>query len=127
MKRLIPITLILILFACQQETPLNQSANSHYFEVDGILVSSIYLPSSFTPDGDNVNEFFSPLMTGIEQCSFSIYSKSQLIYNSDQLYPSWDGRIAGRVPQSGIYTWKLTALDTIDNKYDMAGEVNLLL
>jgi len=126
MKRLIPICIMIICFSCSKVEPLDEMSYSENIWVDGQIISAVYVPTSFTPDGDGLNDFFGPKMTGIKECSFSIYNKNQLIFQSHELNPSWDGTLGGFSQQNGTYEWQLVAVDTVNNEYDMEGMVNLL-
>jgi len=125
MKRLIPILFIPFLFSCQREDRLEPSSYYQVNEVDGQFISSVYVPTSFTPNGDGINDQFGASMTGIQECSFRIHSKSQLIYESHEISPSWSGLIGNSISQTGTYQWTLIASDTVDYQYNMQGEVSV--
>lgn len=95
---------------------------------DGLIY---YIPNSFTPDGDEFNQTFKPIITaGIDVYSyvFEVYNRwGEIIFESHDLEIGWDGTYAGDVCQSGVYTWTIRAKRlTTDDKITLAGHVNLL-
>ncbi|MFK7799211.1 MAG: T9SS type B sorting domain-containing protein [Aureispira sp.] len=62
--------------------------------------SYLGMPTAFTPNGDNINDFFQPagLMQSDKVIQFTIYNRwGQVMYN-DNVNHSWDGTFQG-VPQ----------------------------
>lgn len=73
----------------------------------------VLVPSGFTPNGDGLNDFLSPLntkkATGIE---FSVYNRSgQLVFKSDSNGKKWDGKINGVPQDTGLYGWMLSYIN----------------
>jgi gliding motility-associated-like protein len=67
------------------------------------------VPNAFTPDGDNVNDVFVPLIecpSGPYQ--LSIYNRwGQKVFTSDDLAQGWDGTQNGSPSASDVYVWTL--------------------
>ena len=64
----------------------------------------IYFPNSFTPNHDGLNDLFAPIGENIEMISFTIYNRwGELIYQSYEPFPSWDGFSNGKLVPSGVY------------------------
>ncbi|MGH1335814.1 MAG: T9SS type B sorting domain-containing protein [Aureispira sp.] len=63
--------------------------------------SYLGMPTAFTPNGDNINDFFQPagLMMSDKVLQFTIYNRWGQIMYSDNVNHSWDGTYQG-VPQS---------------------------
>jgi len=70
-----------------------------------------YIPNAFTPDGDERNNTFKPVITsGVDlfNYSFYIYNRwGQVIWESYSPNIGWDGTFNNIMCQDGIYTWKL--------------------
>ena len=70
-----------------------------------------YIPNSFTPNGDERNNTFKPVITsGVDlfNYSFYIYNRwGQVIWESYNPEYGWDGTFNNIMCQDGIYTWKL--------------------
>jgi gliding motility-associated-like protein len=93
---------------------------------------TIYVPNSFTPDANGVNEIFKPVMEGFDEDDFTLYIFNRwgdLIFESHNMEVGWDGTYAGQdyQVQDGVYTWKIVAglKDSPDTKI-FVGHVSLL-
>jgi gliding motility-associated-like protein len=102
----------------------------------------VYVPNTFTPDYDENNQFFYPVITTIikpQSYLFSIYDRwGELIYESKEVPPapntqpnmnnSWNGTYKGKECQDGTYTWKLrfAMKDSTGATQVLTGHVNLL-
>ncbi|MBK9074770.1 MAG: gliding motility-associated C-terminal domain-containing protein [Flavobacteriales bacterium] len=64
-------------------------------KVVGVLVPSVFIPNSFTPDGNNLNEIFQPVLADmvLEDHLFEVYDRwGQLVYHTNDMEQGWDGR-----------------------------------
>jgi gliding motility-associated-like protein len=70
-----------------------------------------YIPNAFTPNGDERNNTFKPVITSgvdIFNYSFYIYNRwGQVIWESYNPNMGWDGTFNSVMCQDGTYTWKL--------------------
>jgi gliding motility-associated-like protein len=70
-----------------------------------------YIPNAFTPNGDERNNTFKPIITSgvdIFNYSFYIYNRwGQVIWESYNPNTGWDGTFNTIMCQDGVYTWKL--------------------
>lgn len=73
--------------------------------------TSYFIPNSFTPNGDGLNEKFGIRGTGIETADFelAIYNRwGELIFKSNELTKQWDGKMTTGIPaQDGVYVYAL--------------------
>jgi gliding motility-associated-like protein len=73
---------------------------------------NLYVPNAFTPDNDDYNNVFLPIVNG----DFDIYSYRLLIFNrwGEVLFESndaeigWDGAYGGEIVATGTYIWQIT-------------------
>jgi len=92
---------------------------------------SFYVPTAFTPNGDNLNEGFIPKGIGIDPNSFQmfIYDRwGEQIYQTTDLNQPWNGKKANNkddCPQ-GIYGWLMMFNDMEGNAYKQEGVVTLI-
>lgn len=81
------------------------------FKEDGVV---LYVPNTFTPDGDENNQVFTPVFTsGFDPYSYeiTIYNRwGETVWVSNDASVGWDGTygLGGRDAQQGVYTWKIT-------------------
>lgn len=90
----------------------------------------LYAPNSFTPDGNEFNNVWNVIASGIDPLNFSlfIYDRwGEVIWESHDASVGWDGTYGGKLVQTGVYTWKITAKDDKHSQlYDFNGFVNVI-
>ena len=91
----------------------------------------IYIPNSFTPNSDKLNETFNPVISDVvnpTSYTFSIFNRwGELLFESHDKSIGWNGNYGEAVCIDGTYVWKLEFTDTIKNeKHSFNGHVNLL-
>lgn len=88
----------------------------------------IYVPNTFTPNGNTINELFFALGVNIGDFNMEIYNRwGELIYTGDRMAKSWDGTYQGLPCPDGVYVWKIRYGDLYSDKvYEIVGHVNLL-
>ncbi|MFH2095534.1 MAG: PKD domain-containing protein [Bacteroidota bacterium] len=91
---------------------------------------TFYAPSAFSPDFDGINDFFIVKGNGIDPHNFQIYVYDrwgEVVFESDDLYQGWDGRIKGRkIGQNGAYTWLCIYRDMYGTEHQEAGAVTII-
>ncbi len=87
-----------------------------------------YIPNSFSPNEDQVNDTFSPKGEGFKQYKFVIYNRwGQTVFESSNPHESWDGRCKreSSISQTEVYVYKLWILDVLGEKHSYTGRVTL--
>lgn len=92
--------------------------------------SYLFVPNSFTPDGDGKNDDFFPYVVGIDKDDFKFYVFNRwgdLIFETDRYGHAWDGTWRGQMSQQDAFVWKVEArsLET-GNMIEEMGHVILL-
>lgn len=106
----------------------NACFDTSYRNVRVNPVPSLYMPNTFSPNGDGVNDFFffknyAFVEEGLE---FRIFDKwGELIYSTNKFKP-WDGTYKGHIAKQDTYIWKLRCFDFFGNEYNYKGHVNLI-
>ncbi len=91
-----------------------------------------YVPNTFTPDGDEHNNIFLPIMTaGFSPATYEFYIYNrwgELVFESHDTQVGWDGTYGGGgMSQVGLYTWVIRFKDDDnDEKFEFAGHINLM-
>jgi len=67
---------------------------------------NIFVPNAFTPGGAT-NNIFRPITVGIMKLDyFRVYNRwGELVYATQTMGEGWDGRLNGRIMDSGTYVW----------------------
>ena len=85
-----------------------------------------YLPNSFTPDGNSLNDSFGPVGKLLEKCTnyeFSIYNRwGERVFFTNDIKMRWNGEKA----QDGYYIWTISLDDELGNNIKESGEVKIL-
>lgn len=91
--------------------------------LDGI----IYVPNTFTPDGDGHNDDFYPRGGNIKEYHMIIFNRwGEVMFESHNFNGKWDGTYGEKKCKDGTYVWKITYTDISNNKKEITGHVNLL-
>jgi gliding motility-associated-like protein len=94
-------------------------------EVTIDFLLNLYFPSAFTPDGDNINDTFNFVTTGIIDSTFEmqIFDKwGGLIFQTNNLREGWDGKSpTGDILPSGVYAYKIFFYDQSGKKRQVRG------
>ncbi|MBK9762174.1 MAG: gliding motility-associated C-terminal domain-containing protein [Flavobacteriales bacterium] len=101
----------------------------HIIEVEDGL--AIFVPNAFSPDGDDINEGFKPIVGGVDLrfYRFDIFDRwGQQLFGTDDPNAVWNGRFTnGTDVPIGVYVWKLLAKDPYTGKrIERIGHVTLV-
>jgi gliding motility-associated-like protein len=91
----------------------------------------IYIPNTFTPDGNEYNHVWLPVFTsGFDPADFhlTIYNRwGELVFESYNSTSSWDGTYNSTMCQDGIYTWIIKYGDkNTDKETVIKGNITLI-
>ena len=92
--------------------------------------TQIYVPSSFSPNKDGVNDFFKVYGEEISDFSIVVFNRwGQQIYASFDLENGWDGTTAlsDEEVQSGVYFYRIKATDKQGFEHLIEGAVTVVL
>jgi gliding motility-associated-like protein len=92
---------------------------------------AVYIPNTFTPDGNGLNETFQPKGFGIDEENYKmeIFDRwGTLIFSSNAFNKGWDGKIKGSdvIAKDGVYIYKIFVVDLEGNKKNYVGHVTLI-
>lgn len=93
-----------------------------------IPFTTLYIPNTFTPNGDGSNDVFIPIIKDEIRYDFKIFNRwGNLIFHSNDDSQSWNGTFKGKKFPDGTYIYQLRYA-TIQDKIDrvVRGHVNLL-
>lgn len=89
---------------------------------------TLYVPNTFTPNGDDFNDFFRAIGGNISEFEMDIYNRwGELIRTLRNLDESWDGTYKDLPSPDGTYVWKIRYKGMESEAvYVLEGHVNLL-
>lgn len=97
--------------------------------IDGVF--TVFVPNSFTPNSDGVNDVFHPvvrdaLSAGHDLRIFDRWG-IEVFATTDPRSP-WDGSVNGAPPKTDVYVWKLRVRNAVDGiTREFVGHVSVLL
>ena len=80
---------------------------------------AFFLPNSFTPNGDGLNDSFFPVgdKVSTENYSFKIFNRwGELIFSTNDFNEKWDGTYQNNPLSSDAYIWKIDLVDGSSGK-----------
>ena len=87
----------------------------------------LFVPNSFTPNGDGINDIFLPKGIFVSAYNVQIFNRwGEKVFESDDINRGWDGRFKGEVCPLGVYYYHLSAKGPNGGGKGQAGSVMLL-
>lgn len=89
---------------------------------------SFYIPNSFTPDGDGVNDTFNGKGEGLHEYHLRIFDRwGEMIFETSSLSVHWDGRTHGyEIAQQDVYLYLVVLKDSKGSEHRYTGTVTLV-
>ncbi|MEO0404762.1 MAG: gliding motility-associated C-terminal domain-containing protein, partial [Bacteroidota bacterium] len=112
-------------FGCQDATFKSVTVGEEF---------NFYVPNTFTPDGDNINEFFLPVILGadlLEFYEFKVFDRwGVLVFETQDVTEGWIGDFQGAqntYSPDDVYTWqaRIRVIGEEDSRL-VTGHVSLL-
>jgi len=71
------------------------------------VISDIYVPTGFTPNGDGLNDRWDiPALQAYPDAYVAVYNRNgEKIYESKGFFQAWDGRYKGQLQPTGVYVY----------------------
>ena len=90
--------------------------------------NDLHIPNIFSPNGDQVNDEWSITPpTDLEILDCKIYDRwSNLVYESNDKLPNWDGKFNGKSCEQGVYIFVLKYKESQDKEKIMTGDITLV-
>jgi gliding motility-associated-like protein len=110
-------------------TDIKGCAVNKIFEVEQLYCCEAYVPSAFTPNGDNVNSTLKILtQSNIFQVRFKVFNRwGNEVFSSLDVQSEWDGTFNGQPCSMDTYFYLLEFNCTeLKNKVYMKGDVQLI-
>ncbi|TXI88050.1 MAG: T9SS type B sorting domain-containing protein [Crocinitomicaceae bacterium] len=88
----------------------------------------MYVPNTFTPNGDEFNQIFKPVFAEeVTAYNLKIFNRwGEMIFESNDTNLGWDGTYNGVLVQDGTYTWDIWVNTYDAHIYRKQGVVNVL-
>jgi gliding motility-associated-like protein len=87
-----------------------------------------WIPNTFTPDGNNRNDEFKPVVIGVTNYEFDIFDRwGEKIFSTIETKQGWNGFYKGKECQQDVYVWRVSFKNVVTTKDEIHyGHVLLL-
>lgn len=83
----------------------------------------IYLPESFTPNENGLNDVLLPVTRSIAEWRIMVFNRwGELVFSTDDVKQGWNGMYKGRYAASGVYVYKISYTDRWQRKGTSGGK-----
>ncbi len=91
-------------------------------------IVNIFVPSSFSPNRDGVNDVLYPYIAGIKEFRyFKVYNRyGQILFETRDANSGWDGTVNGTIQPMGAYVWVAEGINSNGKVINKNGNVLLL-
>ena len=90
---------------------------------------TVFIPNSFSPNGDGINDVFNVKGIGLKAEGFSmeLFDRwGHLMFSTKDIAKGWDGTVKGQIVQDGVYVYKIKAIGVNgEGKKEYLGHVTL--
>lgn len=88
----------------------------------------LWVPNTFSPDGNSLNELFLPITMGVIDYKFEIFSQwGELIYSTQNSQEGWNGLFKGKACEQGVYAWRISFRNVVSTYKEVHyGHITLL-
>jgi gliding motility-associated-like protein len=92
-----------------------------------IVDGTLYVPNTFTPDGDGINDTFFAKATEVKTFKLYVFNRwGDKIFESDRLDRFWDGTYKGTASPIDTYVWRIDLTELSGEASVHYGHVNLV-
>lgn len=95
--------------------------------------ASIYVPNTFSPNGDGVNDVWMPLGKSIARLELNVFDRwGGILFSTDDPASGWDGTANGTPVPNDVYVWRMRYRFQIDEngqvgeEHEQLGHVTVL-
>jgi len=105
-----------------------------YSETKSILVDIeecplpyIWIPNTFTPNGDQDNDVWFPVLKNISSINVKIFNRwGELIFETSDLSDNWNGFYKNQLCQNGVYVYLINWTTLEGRTYPKSGHIILI-
>lgn len=92
-----------------------------------ILTYPLFIPNSFTPGGDPINNTFRPYLQKFKDFEMVIYDRwGDEMFRTNDINDYWDGKKNNKILPIGVYIYHIKVTDFANKKIERTGSVTLI-
>ena len=113
--------------ASESGNPLSGNGESRSNRACAEAIENITVPNLFTPDGDNINDLFRPVLSFTPSSYHLIVSdrNGRQLFETRDHTESWDGSHGGRIMPQGAYLWFLRVTTPAGKAVSRSGTITI--
>ena len=109
-------------YACRKADSTNITS-----DIDLCPITTIYIPTAFSPNNDGVNDIFLVRGAEIHNFNLDIYDRlGKLVFSSTDQSEAWSGDINGKKGNSAVYIYILNYKDIEGKSHYLKGNLSLI-
>ncbi|MCX7649612.1 MAG: PKD domain-containing protein, partial [Flavobacteriales bacterium] len=92
-------------------------------------VSEVFVPNTFTPNGDGLNDIWQPVMSYIRHADIWVFDRwGEIVFHTDDVYTGWDGTFKnqGRPMKQDTYVYLIEYKNFAGKTKTLRGALNLV-
>ncbi len=87
----------------------------------------LYIPNSFSPNNNEINDFFCVYGTSIKNIDIQIYNRwGELLFHTTDLNQGWDGKYKGKNVAGGVYVYSVACEWESGERRQRSGTITVL-
>ena len=109
------------------ETDKGCSGTSTNAIVQFITRVELYIPDTFTPNGDEHNDLFVIVANKINAFNLTIVNRwGKELYRTNNIHKFWDGKFEGKPVQEGTYIYSIEIIGEDKRAFSKTGTINVI-
>jgi len=95
--------------------------------VNTVPLTEVYVPNTFTPNGDYYNELFVIHGLNIKNFKMDIVDRwGELVFETTDMYKYWDGKFNGKLIPQGIYMYSIEIIGQDNKEFNKIGTIQII-
>lgn len=87
----------------------------------------LYIPTGFSPNGDNNNEMLFVMGGELKEMTLTIYNRwGEVVFETTDQLIGWDGKHRNKPVQAGVYAYKFRGTDSKNNLIERSGNITVI-
>lgn len=90
--------------------------------------TTMYVPTAFTPDNDEYNPVFRPVIYDVTNYKFEVYNRwGNKLFETENTKQGWNGRTQnGEIAPDGVYIWRIKYRNHKETSHEKQGHFTLI-